>query len=371
MPVEEKKTPSLGVINWYPGHIARAERELKAYLRRVDVVVEARDARIAGTTAHPKVEEWISEMPRVVAYTFVDQAPEASIQEWRTHHRHRKEECFWVDAKRGAGEIGSVHVAIRGAARLVNEKRIRKGIKPRAVRCAVIGFPNVGKSALINKLAGRKVVKSENRAGVTRQLTWIRVSGPSQQHNLELLDSPGIIPAKQLDQTAASRLAMCGDVGGASYDDRLVAETFIATLLALPHRYKPETYGILQKRYGLDLSEYKEPDDFLDDLADRRFASDLYVASAVLLADFRNGKLGPIALEPPPGKQFAHGFHPQLLLSSGTTHNILHHQSYKDKVFSGDSSSDDDSIVQPPPIVTDTLSDDLQRHVQTADFDGW
>ena len=204
---EEARGPTSGIINWYPGHIAKAERDLQSYLKRIDVVVEARDARIARTTAHPSVAEWIGPRPRVVAYTFVDQCSEANVYDWRVFHKPEKKmprTFFWVDAKRGTGEIGSIKVAIQNAAKDVNKKRALKGIKPRAVRCAVIGFPNVGKSALINKLAGRRVAKSENRAGVTRQLQWIR---PRDFKDLELLDSPGIIPARQIDQTAASRLA--------------------------------------------------------------------------------------------------------------------------------------------------------------------
>jgi len=115
----------------------------------------------------------------------------------------------------------------------VNDRRKRRGISARPVRVAIIGFPNVGKSALINRLVGKRSAPSENRPGVTRALTWIRVGkveardGTHDNAMLELLDSPGIIPARQIDQEAAMRLAICNDIGGAAYESELAAAAFV------------------------------------------------------------------------------------------------------------------------------------------------
>ncbi|KAJ8601726.1 hypothetical protein CTAYLR_003205 [Chrysophaeum taylorii] len=276
-----------GLINWYPGHIAKAERQLEDSIRRVDVVVEARDARVARSTAHPSVPAWVGSRPRVVAYTFADAVPPAALSEWR----RAEPEAVFLDAKRGKGDLPGLKARVRAAGRAVNDKRQAKGVRPRAARAAVIGFPNVGKSALVNCLCGRRAAKTENRAGVTRSLNWVRAPG------FELLDSPGIIPARQMDQRAAARLAMCGDVGAAAYDKTLVAAALLRTIIALPPRYAPHALERLRKRAGdADLSD---ADAFLQDFADLRYAGDAVNAAMVILADFRNGRLGPVALEEP------------------------------------------------------------------------
>ena len=202
---------------------SRAERELRGYLKRVDVVVEARDARIGRSTAHPDLAEWVGDRPRVVVFTFADLAPPKVLSDWRAA---LDEDVFFVDARRGGDkEFRGVRGALQKCGRAVNEKRKKKGIAPRSARVAVVGYPNVGKSALINRLAGRKAAKSEDRAGVTRSLGWVRSkSNDGKPPPFELLDSPGIIPAKQNDPRQAARLAMCGRIGQASYDERRVAE---------------------------------------------------------------------------------------------------------------------------------------------------
>ena len=257
------------VINWYPGHIARAERELRGYLKRVDVVVEARDARIGRSTAHPDLAEWVGDRPRVVVFTFADLAPPKVLSDWRAA---MEEDVFFVDARRGGDkEFRGVRGALQKCGRAVNEKRKKKGIAPRSARVAVVGYPNVGKSALINRLAGRKAAKSEDRAGVTRSLGWVRSkSNDGRPPPFELLDSPGIIPAKQNDPRQAARLAMCGRIGQASYDERRVAEALLMELRS--SNYAPGAAKKIQEKYNLSLDA--DPDLFLAALADQRYDGD-------------------------------------------------------------------------------------------------
>jgi len=257
-------------INWYPGHIAKAERNLREYLKRVDVVVETRDIRIAQTTAHPSVGAWTGTRPRLVVFTFADLVPSAVVTAWRQHEERNGVRVFFIDAKRGdSNAIRQIREAMRHAGKDVNEARARKGVQPRAARAAVIGFPNVGKSALINKLAGRKAAKTENKAGVTRSMNWVRAERAHLQTaaesakraalSFELLDSPGIIPAKQIDQDRAARLAMCGDIGEASYDATIVAKKLLEELTNIPANYSIPTHPAHAIRERYDLGDPRDP----------------------------------------------------------------------------------------------------------------
>ena len=211
------------------------------------------------------------------------------------------EDVFFADASRGGDkEFRGVRGALQKCGRAVNEKRKKKGIAPRSARVAVVGYPNVGKSALINRLAGRKAAKSEDRAGVTRSLGWVRSkSNDGRPPPFELLDSPGIIPAKQNDPRQAARLAMCGRIGQASYDERRVAEALLMELRS--SNYAPGAAKRIHEKYGLSLDA--DPDMFLAALADQRYDGDDARAAVAVLGDFRSGRLGNVALEGPPPRE--------------------------------------------------------------------
>jgi ribosome biogenesis GTPase A len=159
---------------------------------------------------------------------------------------------------------------------------------PRPVRAVVLGFPNVGKSALINRLLNKRVVDSARRAGVTRQLRWVRISD-----EIELLDAPGVLPARLHDQAAAVKLAICDDIGEASYDNQRVTAVLIELLKNI------QAEPVLQTRYKLDSTPYTG-EDYLQALADFRYQGDPERAARQILNDFRKGVLGAIALELPP-----------------------------------------------------------------------
>ena len=166
---------------------------------------------------------------------------------------------------------------------------------PRPVRAVVIGFPNVGKSALINRLLNKKVVESALRPGVTKQLRWVRISD-----QIELLDAPGVIPAKLDDQEAAIKLVICDDIGEASYDNQRLATELIdllSYLEAVASNLLPKS--ILASRYGLDNTNVTG-DDYLAILAKEKYQGDAERAARQLLNDFRKGVLGNIPLELPP-----------------------------------------------------------------------
>jgi ribosome biogenesis GTPase A len=273
-------------IQWYPGHIAKAERQLKEQLNRVDVVLEVLDARIPYASHHPQVDEWIQEKPRVVVINRRDMIPAEVITQWRDWYQAQKIQPVFTDAKKGTGVKGVIKAA-QLAGKAMNDRRITRGMRPRPVRAVVMGLPNVGKSALINRLVGKKVVESARKAGVTKQLRWVRIS-----EEIEMLDAPGVIPWRLEDQLDAIKLAICDDIGAASYDNQLVAQALVNLLMELNFEQ------VLIDRYEVDPLEMSG-EDYLVTLGEQRFQGDVERGAVKLLNDFRKGSLGQIPLELP------------------------------------------------------------------------
>jgi ribosome biogenesis GTPase A len=281
------------VIQWYPGHIAKAERALKDSLRLVDVVIEMRDCRIPIATAHPEVPNWVGSRPRVLAMNRADLVPDVARAAWREYLLRSGEHPRFINAKEGRGvrELKKLALEVGSS---VNEKRKRRGLLPRPVRCVVIGYPNVGKSALINRLVGKKAAKSANKPGVTRNFQWIRIAD-----DIELLDMPGVIPAKLVSQDTALRLAVCDDIGQAAYDSQITAALLIEELKRVASRF--EGYidlDILERRFKLDPREVTG-EEFVVMAADKLYHGDCERTACRLLTEFRSGDLGRVALEAP------------------------------------------------------------------------
>lgn len=282
-------------IQWYPGHIAKAEKALLEQLKLVDVVLEVRDARIPLATHHPQMQQWVGTKERVMVLNRLDMIPSELRQPWMDWFRAAGETPYFTNAQHGQG-IEAIARAAQVAGARMNQRRRNRGMLPRPVRAVVIGFPNVGKSALINRLLKRRVVESARRAGVTRQLRWVRISD-----QLELLDAPGVLPSKLLDQQAALKLAICDDIGEAGYDNQRVTTAFIELLKQLPlETFRLAAMAALQSRYDVDPTELTG-DDYLVTLADQRYQGDKERAARQILTDFRKGILGAIALELPLG----------------------------------------------------------------------
>lgn len=277
----------MAIIQWYPGHIAKAERQLKEQLKRVDVVLEIRDARIPLASHHPQVSNWIGSKPRLLVINRQDMISKRVQQDWLNWFQLQGEEPYFTDAQSGTG-IKAVTKAAQSVGVAVNQKRRDRGLLPRPVRAVVIGFPNVGKSALINRLVGRKIVASARRAGVTRQLRWVRISD-----DIELLDAPGVIPVKLENQEDAIKLAICEDIGDAAYDNQRIASAFVDLLLELAAE------SVLKSRYNL-APIGMTGEDYLEELALKSYQGEKERAAMALLNDFRTGNLGAIALESPP-----------------------------------------------------------------------
>mmetsp|Transcript_10143 Transcript_10143/g.32552 ORF Transcript_10143/g.32552 Transcript_10143/m.32552 type:complete len:250 (+) Transcript_10143:2-751(+) len=237
---------------------------------------------------------WIGSRGHILALNRMDAAPAPSLTEWAAAMGAGGQAPVLIDAKKGGGVAELKREILRAGAH-VNARLKRRGINPRPVRAAVLGYPNVGKSALINRLVGRRKAKSENRPGVTRGFSWVRIDS-----QVQLLDSPGIIPAKQVSQRVAYRLAMCDDIGAAAYDPQAVASALLeALVLAEAERPAYVRLDKLRERWGVPTDECSCGEEYVAQLAEERFTGDVQRAATTLLKDFRSGSLGRLCLEWP------------------------------------------------------------------------
>ena len=282
-------------IHWYPGHIAKAEKQLTKNLEKVDLVIEVRDARIPKSTAHPRLERWIRGKHHLLVINRRDMISSKAQKAWDRSLREEGQTPWWVDAKAGTGVKQLQQAAILAGSEL-NKRRRSRGMRSRPIRALTLGFPNVGKSALINRLVRQKVVASARRAGVTRSLRWIRLG-----QELDLLDAPGVLPPRLDDQKAALNLAFCDDIGEAAYDVESIALGFLEKLVSLA---KVSSAGVslvlFEKRYGVPLPPLSKGfNSWLIKVADIHTSGDTLRMSQRLLDDFRKSILGQIALELP------------------------------------------------------------------------
>ena len=287
-------------IQWYPGHMAKTRRLLIEALSRVDVVCELLDARIPRSSRNPDLAELVKDKPRVIILNRADQADPAATERWAAE-LGKECEVILTDAKSGTG-LGSFAAAVRraGAERL--EKLERAGRRG-GVRVMIAGIPNVGKSSLINRLAGSAKAQAENRPGVTRREQWFYLDG-----GLELLDTPGILWPKFDDPEVGLGLAFTGAIR----DEILDVEGLAAHLAMRLCDVAPKLFAA---RYSLDLDAAKENAfelpgggstlgaELLEQIGRRRGCLvsggevDMLRASNILLDEFRSCKIGRITLE--------------------------------------------------------------------------
>ncbi len=282
-------------IQWYPGHIAKAEKKLTKVISKVDLVIEVRDARIPLSTGHPHLNQWIRNKKHILVINRSDMISQSSINSWSRWFRYNNQEPLWCDAKRGIG-IKEIYKSTKNSRLSIDNRRLSRGMKIRPIRALTLGFPNVGKSALINRIANKKVVESARKAGVTRNLRWIRLD-----NGIDLLDSPGVIPPNLEDQKSALNLALCDDIGEAAYDFEIVAIEFIKIIAKLT-KNKNANISVkkISDRYGVDiLKGFQSPSEWIDDAASRHTSGDRKRMAYKLLEDYRNQFLGKISLELP------------------------------------------------------------------------
>ncbi|XP_051142605.1 DAR GTPase 3, chloroplastic isoform X2 [Andrographis paniculata] len=280
---------ALRPVQWYPGHIAKTEKELKDQLKLMDVVIEVRDARIPMATSHPQMDSWLGNRKRIIVLNREDMISTDDRNAWANYYARQGTKVVFSNGKLGMGTMKLTRLA-KTLAGDVNIKRKAKELLPRPVRAGIVGYPNVGKSSLINRLLKRRMCPAAPRPGVTRELQWVRFG-----KDLELLDSPGIIPMRIDDQSAAVKLAICDDIGERSYDVSEVAAILVQILARLP----AVGYKAIQDRYKIE-ADGCVGKTFVHKLGLQLFNGDAHQAAFRILSDFRKGKFGWVALERPP-----------------------------------------------------------------------
>lgn len=193
-------------IQWFPGHMTKAARQMEENLKKVDFVIEIRDARIPDSSRNPMLDSIIHTKPRLIILSKKDKADPKLTKEWITYLEKDNVRVIALDLVHENYKAAIVQASKTLCASFI-EKQKRRGIKPRALRAMVCGIPNVGKSTMINTLAKRKAAKTADKPGVTKSLQWIKLD-----KDLELLDTPGVLWPKFDDQQIGLKLALLGSI---------------------------------------------------------------------------------------------------------------------------------------------------------------
>ncbi len=280
-------------IQWFPGHMAKTRRMMQECLSDVDVVFELADARIPHSSRNPEIRRIVGDKPSLTLYNKASLADPTVAEVWISFLRERGEAAIFTDCLTGEG-MNRIIPAVRTILADKLERYREKGMSGRRLKAMVVGIPNVGKSTLINRLAGAKKAKAENRPGVTQTKQWIPTS-----LGIDLLDMPGVLWPRFDEKVVGENLAITGAI-----KDEILETEAIAALLCerLRDRYPQQ----LCERYKLDPSVLMlSPEEILTAVGKRRGILlpggivDTERTADMLLHEFRNGKTGRITLELP------------------------------------------------------------------------
>ena len=275
-------------VQWYPGHMTKAKRQMQEDIKLIDLIIELVDARVPLSSRNPDIDELGKNKARLILLNKADLAEDRRNDEWMEYCKKQGYSVVKVNSKKGGG-IKSIQSVIQEACKEKMERDRKRGILNRPVRAMVVGIPNVGKSTFINALAGKACAKTGNKPGVTKGKQWIRLN-----KGLELLDTPGILWPKFEDQQVGMRLAFIGSMN----DEILIPDELACDLIGAIKELYPKA---LQERYEADPAG--KPIEILEAVAESRkcYAKgeqlDLGKAAGILIDDFRSGKLGRITLE--------------------------------------------------------------------------
>ncbi len=275
-------------VQWYPGHMEKARRQMTERLKAVDLIIELRDARIPEASTNPMLNMMAQGKPRLIVLAKTDMADPEQTEKWVKALKKENQSCLALDLMR---DNSCGKKIIREALALMKPKRDKqraRGINPRAVRAMACGIPNVGKSTMINRIAGKNTAKAADKPGVTRSLTWIHADP-----QLELLDTPGVLWPKFDDELTGSLLAALGSINDDILDRKMIAM---------------DAVHVIQDLYPGRLEEIYEsgevnPNGMLKAIAAKRnlvrenSEPDTKRAAELFLNELRKGRLGRLSLE--------------------------------------------------------------------------
>ncbi len=289
-----KSNSEIPGFNWYPGHIAKAERELKEILKVADLIIEVRDARAPFATAHRELSSWLGAKPSLLVLNKADMAdPKALTRACAEIADSGKYVCppFALNTKNQRGFSGSsfpqLEKAVFDYGKRKQEQMQAKGINNYPLKVVVVGFPNVGKSTLINHLSKSRKAKVENKPGVTRKQKWIEMHGHSGVL-VKLLDTPGIIPPKLYSKDQAIKLALTTCISNKAFDHLLVGRAAI-------DNFSDEQIDFLLKFYSIPV-DAEATDDVLTRLSNKRNI-DVEHAAQIFISDLQSASFGPWSFE--------------------------------------------------------------------------
>lgn len=279
-------------IQWYPGHMAKTKRLISEQLKLIDIVVELADARLPMSSRNPDIDALCASKPRIIALNKADMADDTVTKEWINWYQKQGISVVSICSITGTG-LNKLKEEITKQLKEKKERDDARGMVGRSIKMMVVGIPNVGKSAFINKIAGRASATTGDRPGVTRTTQWIRIPG-----GYELLDTPGVLWPKFDDEKTALNLAYTGAIK----DDVLdIEEIAMKLCVFLRAQYKAE----LCERYKLSDIDDLEEFELLETIARKRGCIisggevDTHRVAGIILDEFRGMKIGRISLERP------------------------------------------------------------------------
>lgn len=279
-------------INWYPGHMTKAIRQMQEDIKLVDLVIELLDARLPLSSRNPEIDKLAANKSRLILLNKADLADEKYNKSWSDYFKDKGLYVIEINSKKGTG-VKSINGIIAEACREKLERDRKRGILNRPIRAMVVGIPNVGKSTFINSYAGKACAKTGNKPGVTKGKQWIKLN-----KNLDLLDTPGILWPKFEDEQVGINLAIAGSIN----DNILNISELTLYFIEFLQKVYPD---ILKERYVIEILPEDKPLDILGKIAVKRGCKlkgdeyDYEKASNIIIDDYRNGRLGRITLEFP------------------------------------------------------------------------